>query len=62
MCLKRPPVNLQCHMLLHSGDSLLSVPQIQSQNIPCLKQEITVAADGFYCIICKYILMFNKQV
>jgi hypothetical protein len=61
-CLKPPPVNLRCYMLLRAGDSVLSVPQIQSQNVPCLKQEITVATDGFYCIICNYIVMFDKEV
>jgi hypothetical protein len=56
-------VNLQCYMLLHrGGGSLLSVPQIQSKNVPCLKQEILVTTDGFYCIIYKYIVMFDKQV
>jgi len=43
-------------------DSLLSVPQIQSQNVPCLKQEVTVTTDGFYCIIYKYIVLFDEQV
>jgi len=43
-------------------DSLLSVPQIQSQNVPCLKQEVAVTSDGFYCIICNYIVMFDEQV
>jgi len=43
-------------------DSLLSVPQIQSQNVPCLKQEVTVTTDGFYCVIYKYIVMFDEQV
>jgi hypothetical protein len=51
-------------MLLQDGggDSLLSVPHIQSQNVPCLQQEITVITDGFYCIIHKYVVMFDEQV
>lgn len=43
-------------------DSLLSVPQSQSQNVSCLKQEVTVTADGFYFIIYKYIVMFDEYV